>query len=265
MKPANLITLLLFLAGAAWALTRSETSVRQIQKGYYSMISPFLESGSAMETKIRAFNDEIEHSDELKAEATEREKELMKLRTEVAYLRTLEKENLQLRAALNFKERTTFSVIAAKIIRRKPSTWWQTAHIDRGESHGVAAQLPVLAAEGLVGKVDRPGDETSTVILLTDEKCQVSASVQGSREVGILSGQRAQSSDSPVLRLRFLSKGTRIKPGAKVISNGRGGLFPANITLGTIVSVTDGPLYAEAQVKPAVNFTALETVFVLNQ
>lgn len=239
--------------------------MRQIQKGYYSIISPFVNSGSAMETKIRAFDDEIEHSEILTSKLQLAETEIIKLSTEIKHLKTLEKENVQLRAALDFKERTPFSVIAAKIIRRKPSSWWETAHIDRGENHGISAMLAVIAAEGLVGKVDRPADETSTVILLTDESCQVSAQVVGTHEFGILSGQRAQNGDNPMLRLRYLSRDSNVKSGQKVITTGKGHLFEKGIALGTITDVIRGPLYTEAQVKPAVNFADIETVFVLKK
>ncbi len=267
MKPLNLLTLLLFLGGLAWALTLSETSVRKIQSGYYSIISPFVSSGSAMETKIRTFNDEVVSSTRLKAELEKKQTELVKLRIESKHLRKLERENIQLRAALNFQQRTPFSVIAAKIIRRKPSNWWETAHIDRGKNDGIRAQLPVIAAEGLVGKVDRPNAEFSTVILLTDEACQVSAKVIGknnrSIDVGILSGQRAQNGDNPILRLKYLPRNTNVKPGQVVKTTGNGKLFPEGVTLGTIVSVEHGSINAEAQVKPAVNFADLHTVFVL--
>lgn len=263
MKPLNLLTLLLFLAGIAWALTRSEEGVRQIQRAYYASIGPFLKSGSELETQARNFTKEVQHSKELSANLALAEARLVKLRTEVSHLRRLEKENIQLRAALRFQQRSPFSVIAAKIIRRKPATWWQTVTIDRGQEHNVGVQLPVLAAEGLVGKVDRPDDETSTVILLTDEKCQVSARISGTQEVGILSGQRAQTGSNPILRLRYLSKEAKITPGAKVITTGRGGLFPADIVLGTVTSFETDAFDAEAQVKPAVDFEALETVFVL--
>ena len=265
MKPLNLVTLLLFLTATAWVLTRSESSVRQIQKGYYGLISPFVESGSAMETKIRAFDDELEHSKTLSSKLHLAETEIVKLSTEIKHLKTLEKENVQLRAALDFKKRTPFSVIAAKIIRRKPSSWWETAHIDRGETHGISSMLAVIAAEGLVGKVDRPDNETSTVILLTDESCQVSAQVVGTHEFGILSGQRAQNGDNPTLRLQYLSRDSNVKKGQEVITTGKGNLFEKGIALGTITDVIRGPLYTEAQVKPAVNFADIETVFVLKK
>ena len=54
MKPLNLIALLLFLGGAVWALTRSERAVREIQRGYFSAMSPFLTSGSKLETEARS-------------------------------------------------------------------------------------------------------------------------------------------------------------------------------------------------------------------
>lgn len=262
MKPQNLIALLLFIMGAIWALTRSEQSVRGIQKTVYRAISPFITGGSGLETTASEFIKEVEHSKQWEVKYNLAKEELDKKRIEVAYLRKLELENARLNQALKFQQEAPFHVLASKIIRRQPSTWWQTVTINRGEQQGVGVQLPVLSPEGLVGKVDAPSVNTSTVILLTDENCQVSAKVDGTPEVGILSGQRGQTGDTPSLRLRFLSKDAKIKPGMLVFTTGRGGLFPADILLGTIESFESGPLSGDALVKPAVDFAALHTVFV---
>jgi rod shape-determining protein MreC len=262
MKPQNLIALLLFIAGAVWALTRSDSTVRHIQKNYYVAISPFLKSGTNLETKASNFLKEYEHSEVWRIRCELAKEELDKRRMEVAQLRKIEAENARLSQALKFQEEAPFHVIAAKIIRRHPSTWWQTVTINRGEKQGIGVQLPVLSPEGLVGKVDAPSENTSTVILLTDEKCQVSTKVKGTPEVGILSGQRGLAGDNPVLRLSYLSKDAKIKPGMLVFTTGRGGLFPPDILLGTIKSFDPGPLYGEALVTPAVDFAALQTVFV---
>ncbi|MGB0776123.1 MAG: rod shape-determining protein MreC, partial [Akkermansiaceae bacterium] len=203
MKPQNLIALLLFIAGAVWALSQNEHSVRGIQKTYYKAISPFLKGGSTIEKTASGFIKEAEHSAEWETKYDLAKEELDKKRMEVAHFRQLELENARLRQALKFQEQAPFHVLAAKIILRKPSTWWHTVTIDRGERHGIGVQLAVLSPEGLVGKIDSPKSTTSTVILLTDEKCQVSAKVDGTPEVGILSGQRGQVGESPMLRLRF--------------------------------------------------------------
>jgi len=263
MKPLNLLALLLFLAGAGWALTRSERTVRGFQATYYRMLSPFLTAGSELETRARAFLDEVEHSQALEAEVEAMRSDFTRLQLIEEQFRTIEAENSRLRRALDFEERTRFEVVAAQVTRRQPATWWQTVEINRGEAAGIATAYPVLTERGLVGKVDILGEERATVILLTDEACQVSAKVEGSPEVGILSGQRQQQLGTPMLRLRFLSKEARLRPGMRVFSTGRGGVFPADLLLGETVRIERGNLHTEAVVRPAVDFEDLGTVFIL--
>ena len=262
MKPLNLIALLLFLGGAVWALTRSDRAVREIQGAYYKAMTPFLKSGSVIETQARLFLEETKHSKELEAELETIKPEIGRLRLFESRCRELENENAQLRHALDFKKSTHFDVVAASVIRRNPTTWWQTVEIDAGETRGIGIERAVLSNDGLVGKIDRVDKERSTVLLLTDEKCQVAARVEGSPEVGILSGQRGASDGEPLLRLKYLSQNAAVRPGQRVFTTGRGGLFQANILLGTIESVEKGAFDSEALVRPSVNFADLGSVFV---
>jgi len=263
MKPLNLIVLLLFLGGAVWALTRSDRSVREIQNAYFSAMAPFLKNGSNMETRARAFLEETRHSKELETELVATREQLGRLRLIESRFRVLEYENVQLRHALDFKEATKFDVVAARVIRRNPTTWWRTVEIDAGSKRGIGTQLSVLSNEGLVGMIDRIDDDRSSVLLLTDEKCQVAARVEGSPEVGILSGQRGGFDGEPMLRLRYLSTRAAVRPGQKVFTTGRGGVFQANVLLGEIESVEIGALDSEALVRPSVNFADLGAVFVV--
>src|SRR5690606_25915681 len=121
----------------------------------------------------------------------------------------------------------------AQVIRRRPATWWKTLEIDAGEERGIGTQFTVVSNEGLVGKIHQPGEGRSSVILLTDEACRVSARVEGTPEVGILSGQRGEFEGVPLLRLQFLSKEARLRPGQRVFTTGRGGIFEPDILLGT--------------------------------
>ena len=263
MKPLNLISILLFVSGAVWALTRSERSVRDIQCGYFTAIAPFLKNGSQTEAYARSFLDEVHHSKALDAQLATVNSELGRLHIVESRYRELERENAQLRHALDFKKTSSFNVAAAQVIRRQPTTWWQTVEIDVGEERGITTQLAVLSNEGLVGIIDHPAKDRASVILLTDEACQVSAKVEDSPEVGILSGQRGQFEGTPLLRLKFLSKNATLHTGQRVFTTGRGGIFQANILLGTIVSVEKGAEDSEALVRPAVNFADLGTVFVV--
>ncbi len=262
MKPLNLIALLLFLGGLVWTLTRSERSVREIQCAYYSVIAPFLKAGSAMETKAREFLNETKHSKELEAELTTVHAEVGRLRLIESRFQELENDNHALRTALGFKTRPEFHVVAAQVIRRNPSTWWQTVEIDRGQECGIGTQDAVISNDGLVGKVDHSEAGRSEVILLTDEACKVSAKVEGTPEVGILNGQRGQPDGLPTLCLRFLSHDAVIRTGSRVFTSGRGGIFPTDVLLGTVEKVEKGALDSEAIIRPSVNFADLGIVFV---
>jgi rod shape-determining protein MreC len=265
MKPLNLIALLLFLGGAVWALTRSDRAVRDIQSAYYQAIAPLLKTGSTLESHARAFPQEVRHSKQLEAELEATHQQLGRLRLFEERFRDLEGENRQLRQALDFKRSSSFDLVAARVIRRNPATWWQTVEIDAGSNRRIGTQLAVLSNDGLVGKIDRvdaSGDRAS-VLLLTDEKCQVSARVDGSPEVGILNGQRGVFDGDPLLRLRFLSSNAAVRPGQRVLTTGRGGIFQPDILLGTIHSVEKGALDSEALVRPSVNFANLGSVFVV--
>lgn len=263
MKPLNLLVLLLFLWGVIWVVTLSESSVRQIQQAYYATISPFVKGGSELELKTRSFLAEVEHSKDLENRLKSIEEEFGKLRLIEGRLRELERENNELRAALEFKKRTTLEVIAARVIKRQPSTWWETAILNRGEDSGIGPQIPVIAPGGLAGKIDTVAKSTSSMILLTDERCQVSVQVEGTPEVGILHGVRGHYGEKPLLRLRHLSRDAAVRPGMKVVTTGKGGLFPENILVGTVAEFRKRAVEGEADVEPSVDFEKLGVVFVI--
>ncbi|MBK1834049.1 rod shape-determining protein MreC [Roseibacillus ishigakijimensis] len=263
MKPLTLITLLVFLAAGTWVLTWSPVTVRKVQETYYRAIGPFLKSGSNIEKFSRDFVREVEHSENLQRKLEAIQADYGELKIIEGRFRELERENQQLNQALGFQKRTNFDVKAAKVIKRQPSTWWDTLTINQGEKADIGTQLTVLAEGGLVGRVDQSFEDISNVILITDESCQVSVYVEGSPEKGILSGERGEYGLSPLLRLRYLSRNAPIQAGMKVFTTGRGGIFPPDIQVGTITEVIAGSYESEALVKPSVDLQNLAVVFVL--
>ncbi|MEM9479517.1 MAG: rod shape-determining protein MreC [Verrucomicrobiota bacterium] len=202
-------------------------------------------------------------------------KEFGEMKVWKAEAKKLEADNAQLRRALDFKREyeTSLEIIAARIIERQASTWWETVLIDRGEKHGVFLEDPVVADNGaLVGKIIQLAPDTSRVLLLTDEACQVSARIQGTLEKGILSGSRVTMSDqTPELRLKYLSKDATVPVGARIFSTGvyrkdlemELGVFPANLPLGNVKSFRKRDTYGEVVVEPNVDFYSLTDVFVI--
>ena len=264
MKPLNFVALLIFIAGLVWVFTLSERSVQNIQKLYYSSISPIISKGGESEAFANDFIKEVEHSQNLEKKLAQALSERDRFKLIASKVQDLEAENNELRSALDFKKQTEFDVIAARVIRKQPQMWGKTIEINRGTEKGLGESLCVLASNGgLVGRVQIPGNKVSSVLLITDEGSQVSARVEGTTEVGIIAGRRTNYGEAPRLRLRYLSKIAILRKGMKVYTDGRGDLFPANIPIGTIEDFEVGPVYGEAEIIPAVDFTNLKTVFVI--
>ena len=147
---------------------------------------------------------------------------------------------------------------------RDPANWWRTVEIDLGGRDGISTNLPVLTADGLVGRIASVGMTRSQVILIGDPNCHVSALVKDSaQDTGILSASGPL--DSSLADLTYLSSSATLKSGQQVVTSGIGGIFPKGIPLGEIVdfrSVEFG-LYTQARVKLNVNLGALEQVWVI--
>jgi rod shape-determining protein MreC len=192
------------------------------------------------------------------------------LRVQVERLRIIQQKHIQsieeiakLRQLIGFKQSTPFKLTPAKVIRRSSSTWWNSLIIDKGSLDGIGTDSPVITSVGLVGKTSTLAPHLAKVILLTDEMCRVSASVEGTLEQGILVGERAALEVRPELHLRFLGRNANINAGSSVYSSGEGGVFPPGLLLGRVKRFENREISGEAIVEPAVDFSTLDYVFVI--
>jgi rod shape-determining protein MreC len=99
--------------------------------------------------------------------------------------------------------------------------------------------------------------------LISDENCKIAASIEGTREQGIVSGERVTTGITPMLNLNFLSKQANLQPGQKVYTSGVGGVFPSGLLIGTVKTFKVRELDGQAQLTPAVDLSHLEDVFVV--
>lgn len=174
------------------------------------------------------------------------------------------RENDQLRSALGWQRQQPWKLKFASVTLRDPANWWRTIEIDLGSRDGITPNLPVLNAEGLVGRVASVGLTRSQVVLLTDPNCKASAIVENpAHDTGVISA--GGPLDNSLVQLAYLSGGANLKPGQSVITSGLGGIFPKGIPIGQVVDSrpVEFGLYTEARVKLAANLGALEQVWVL--
>jgi len=263
MSRTSIIALLIFGAVLGYFLSFGPETTQKFKASVYQLLAPFLTGGSGIKKQITSVRTGLKSLDQLEHENAALQVENREVRATNQGLRDVEHEVNRLRHALNYRERSVFKLIAAEIIARDSSTWWRTITINRGRRDGIETDMPVVTDLGLVGKTTTVSDSISVVLLVSDENCRLAASVEGSREQGIVSGERTTTGLTPLLNLNFLSKQADLKPGQKVYTSGVGGVFPSGLLVGVVKSYRVRELDGQAQLTPAVDLSHLEDVFVV--
>jgi rod shape-determining protein MreC len=252
-----------FVLFVALIIALSPQNTRRVQAAFLSLISPFLKTGSTLDKKYRDYREGLKSLEQLEEEAKQLRVVNKELSATNQTLRGYEAENKRLRNALGFRERATFKLMPARIIARAPSTWYNQVTIDRGSADDIREDMAVLTEEGLVGKTTVVSARSTIVVLVADESCRVAATVEGTREQGIVKGERISSSNAPVLSLNFLAKTANLTNGQKIFSSGMGGVFPGGVAIGAVKDFKVRELDGFAYVVPAVDLTTLQDVFVV--
>jgi rod shape-determining protein MreC len=254
MNRSSIIALVVLGAVLAYFLTFGAEGTRKLQAGFYKVISPFLSSGSGIKKQLTSVSSGLQTLEELEKDNASLKVENRSLKATNQALRDVEHEVNRLRQALAYRERSLFRLVPAEILTRDSSTWWRTITINRGKNDHIEPDQPVVTDEG---------DNVTIVLLISDENCKVACTVEGTREQGIVSGERVTGSVTPMLDLNFLSKQANLNPGPKVYTSGVGGVFPSGLLVGTIQSFKVRELDGQARVTPAVDLSHLEDVFVV--
>jgi rod shape-determining protein MreC len=207
--------------------------------------------------KMINFSSTAEENEVLKQRLAETELELRNARQAVV-------ENDRLKGLLNLKEKTGYSQVPARVIARDPSIWFNTVTLNCGSSSGVALNMPVVTAEGIVGRVVAVSPWTAQVMLITDEKAAAGAIVGQLGDSGTLGSVRGLG-DKGLVEMRYVSGLQKVEAGDYVLTTGQDGIYPAGLNVGQVVEVKLGTATQPHQiyVKPSARLDQLEEVAVL--
>jgi rod shape-determining protein MreC len=168
-------------------------------------------------------------------------------------------ENIRLKRMLGFDLQLPYKLIPAEVIGLKPGLMSKSIIINAGADKGINQNMPVVTADGIVGKTIEVVANTAVVQLLIDHNCKVSVIDQNTRAMGIIRWQGGK-----YLELGDVPVESEVAVGDTIISSGLGGIFPPSLLVGTVVYAQDkeGMLFKDIKIKPSVNFGSLEEVFI---
>ena len=169
-------------------------------------------------------------------------------------------ENARLRELLEFKSNSELTLIPAKVIGEWSNGFLNSVVLAAGTSDGLQRNMPVVTAQGLVGKIFSTANGYSVSQLLLDRNFRVSAKVQRSRVTGIVKWQGGTQ-----VILAEVPTRSDVKVGDVVITSGFSTIFPEGLEIGRVTDCSEDKkeMFMTIQLTPAVDFSRLEEVFIV--
>lgn len=166
----------------------------------------------------------------------------------------------RLQKLLKFKKTINWPVVAAQVIGRDPTGWFKSVIIDKGKNSGLKINMPVVNAEGVVGRLVSVSPNYSKVLLIIDQNSAVDCVIQRSRDEGIVKGLTTK-----LCVLEYMLKTSDVVMGDKVVTSGLGRVYPKGLPVGKVLEVVDipGELFKDIKVEPMVDFSKLEELLVI--
>jgi rod shape-determining protein MreC len=195
----------------------------------------------------------------VRAENRELKQQIEQMRLEQVRLSEDAAQAHRLQNLLAFKEQFVSKTVAAQVIGSSGSDLSRVVYIDKGENVGIRRDMPVITANGIVGKVLMVYPSVSQVLLINDQTSGVGAILDKSRLQGVLRG----GANGEVMLERVMSD-EQVAAGDVVLTSGGDRIFPKGLPVGTVSKVSNGKdLFLNIKIKPAANLSKLEEVLVL--
>ncbi len=176
---------------------------------------------------------------ELEKEVSDLQQENRTLSNQLVDYYDLKKQNEELKKFYNIKvENTDFTLATATVIGRDPNENFYGFTIDKGSLDGVALDNPVMTENGLVGWVSEVSAASCKVTTILSPQAQIGATDKRTADTGIVSGDTVYS-EQGLTRLTNITKQNSAEAGDIVVTSGFGGVYPKNIRIGKIESLTN--------------------------
>jgi rod shape-determining protein MreC len=196
---------------------------------------------------------------DVRAENAKLKDEIAALQVGLQQERALAQQSRTLQGLLDLKSAVQLKTTAASVIAGGASPEFRTMTIDKGTGDGLTSDMAVLAPAGVVGRIIMPARRASKVQLLIDRDAAAGAIVERSRAQGVVVGTGTDR-----FRLDHVPGTADIQVGDRVVTSGIEGIYPKGFLIGQVQSIDrQGGDFTDVVVRPAVQFSELETVLVV--
>jgi len=163
-----------------------------------------------------------------------------------------------------------YDIHGSSILTREADEWFSVIRIDVGSSNGIQisdinpSYAVVDAQMNLVGRIQSTDVSSSKVLPVLHEGFTVSAKVNTVNGAIVTVHGEVELKENGLCKVDQIPDQVSLQVGDVLVTSGAGGLYPAGIPVGVIMSVDNSSLLNRyATLKPYVDISNLKDVFIM--
>ena len=249
-------------AGANGRLTAAPQELLSVVLTPLQKVTSALSGGAAsVWEKYTSIDDVMDRNEQLEAENAE-------LRQQMVDYDRIKAENDAYKALARIQDTNSeASYVSAFVIGRDPLDEFGGFTLDQGSTDGVAVNDAIISDRGyLLGVVVEVDATSCKVMTILHPSFNAAGVISRTRENGIITGSADYAADGQCV-LTNLDRATEARRGDQVITTGLGGVFPANLLVGTVQKVVpeQSGKSSSAVILPGADPRTVKHVFIVTE
>lgn len=205
-----------------------------IRRDAHDAVAPLQHSVSSAVSPVADWFDSVTSSGDLESQNRKLRQQLAEARGKAALGSSALQDDLELKRFNQLTSIAALKGVTAQIVAGSPGNFDTTIDIDKGASSGIVKDMPVVGADGLLGRVIQASRSSASVLLLTDSSSGVPVKAPSGVK-GVVDGHQG----SDLLTFDYPT-GEAVKKGDLIVTSGST-VFPVGIPVGRVVSVKRDP------------------------
>lgn len=249
-------------AGANGRLTAAPQELLSVVLTPLQKVTSALSGGAAsVWEKYTSIDDVMDRNEQLEAENAE-------LRQQMVDYDRIKAENDAYKALARIQDTNSEATyVSAFVIGRDPLDEFGGFTLDQGSTDGVAVNDAIISDRGyLLGVVVEVDATSCKAMTILHPSFNAAGVISRTRENGIITGSADYAADGQCV-LTNLDRATEARKGDQVITTGLGGVFPANLLVGTVQEVVpeQSGKSSSAVILPGADPRTVKHVFIITE
>lgn len=127
--------------------------------------------------------------------------------------------------------RLSYTIVSAQVIKNSYSNQDNYITLNKGKNDGIAQDMGVITAQGILGIVEKTSNNYSAVQSILNTKSNINAKIKNTDNFGSLKWNTNRYDE---VQLEDIPRLVKLYVGDTIVTGARSSIFPENIPIGTI-------------------------------